>query len=398
MDKRIPGIRKYEQSSEFLDSVFTMLTHPVGHLLIDITEMKEDSYQDSDDIGVALKKLFDVNCCRIHCTERTTPQDIINAASSRRWQGEDKKLPNTPMSLNAQLRRRGNNVNVKGHRHTRQARSNAARQRSSTDPLTTSDSQEIKAKDTNMKSPSYMVPQREIQLITDFREKQDKQVGGVPQISASQARGGSFATIWIISDIDKAPCKTQFFLLQAMARRIIHVDNRPSQLPEFHRIIASRSSQGNGKMLSCLLDYFLMEIPGSIFFAEQHIFLHENRNPSRIPMVEWLHIEDLKSFDTHVPIDLELMGFARDIVVALRHDCQVQIGPSVLARTHFRDVLKIRALLRASDFVKPHDFPSVASLVLSHRITTKGGLDKFPRSVVREVVFRLANKTLLPPK
>jgi len=59
------------------------------------------------------------------------------------------------------------------------------------------------------------------------------------QLSLQPVRA-SFATIWLVRNLHLAPAETQLYLLQAMARRIIHVDSRARQLPEYHRVIATR--------------------------------------------------------------------------------------------------------------------------------------------------------------
>mmetsp|Transcript_16668 Transcript_16668/g.23336 ORF Transcript_16668/g.23336 Transcript_16668/m.23336 type:complete len:205 (-) Transcript_16668:154-768(-) len=194
----------------------------------------------------------------------------------------------------------------------------------------------------------------------------------------------------------------------------IHVDSRARQLPEFHRVVATRQHggvalnlRGRGSGISpSLLNYFLLEMPGDVIFHELAALRHEidvinkprhhrflMHRQKKAALVEWHTVEELRGFQQKVKINLELQGFLRDIVAALRHDSRVLMGPTPEARRQFSDVLKLRSLLNPIGFVRPRDFASAASQTLSHRIRPRSELVN-----VNDLVITLANKTLLPPK
>jgi len=378
MDKRIPSLKNYSECQDLLHTLFTMFTHSSGHFLIDITEMKnEHSQANCEALGLVVDKLFGMAFCTIECTCNTTPQDIINTASIQ-LEDDDSKTHVSAKSLrethggSLTARTAGRSrMTSREHRNARvvprQADPNQAYVRH-----TIGDPKHQQQKAAFLPRTTYL--NREIKSLVDYQQQQTQlQRNTISQISSgSGERQGGFSTVWMITNLHLAPRHTQLYVLQAMARRIIHVDNRAHQLPEFFRVIATRQTDSGG-LLPRLADHFLLETEGYKIFDQVSKFLVNHQQSKRHRIVDMQHIVDLRAYDKSVPIDLELQGFVRDIVTALRHDSRVRMGPSPTANRNVMDVLKIRALLSAQDFVKPHDIPGAATDVLSHRLVLRPG-------------------------
>jgi len=501
MDKRIPGIKKYDQSKTLLDSLFTLFTHSSGHILIDMADVKEDGYQNLADLGMVVKRLFDVPYCVIQCTPKTTSQDLVNAVATVKDEKGDTpsliprerghrpaihsaaKAPRSRDQLQAPGPHtlpalHGRDAVGGGNGHPNYSFGTAGSEKEhkrSTNPASfdlghpvpTSLSSDSKGKRLAFPRPTpgpavhttsnaslesrhnhttdssshtlrhynhhphdegdggdadeedYKHGVKSLQRAgTDVKKNHHGSKGiplldiprtyrpsGTPnqlngtRISLQTTSGRtSFATLWLLEDAHLLPLETQTYLLQALTRRVIHIGSKACQLPEFHRVIATRNSNVPMKLMPPVRDMFLLELRGSIVFTELHLFFISNdlgRAKRASALVEWQHIEDLKTYDKRAHIELDLSGYLRDIVAALRHDSRVRIGPSLRARKDFEDVLKIRAILSAADFVTPLDFPDAAVDVLSHRITSSR---EFDGQSIREIVSRYTNKILLPPK
>uniref|UniRef100_A0A6V3M3M8 magnesium chelatase n=1 Tax=Lotharella globosa TaxID=91324 RepID=A0A6V3M3M8_9EUKA len=405
MDKRIPSLKNYKECPDLLHTLFTMFTHASGHFLIDTTEMKSDTNSNAncEALGLVVDKMFAMAFCTIQCTCNTTPQDIINTASIQIEEDDTKTHTSAKSlrethggSLTARNAGRTRSVVPRDHRNAR----GPPRPSEPKPFVRVSVSDNMKPQHRHQPSsknsfiPRTTAINREIKSLADYQQNQTQlQRNTIAQInSGSGERQGGFSTVWIITDLHLAPHYTQLYVLQAMARRIIHVDNRAHQLPEFFRVIATRQTDRGG-LLPRLADHFLLETEGYKVFDQVSKFLVHHQQSKRHRIVDMQHIVDLRFYDKSVPIDLELQGFVRDIVTALRHDSRVRMGPSPTASRNVMDVLKIRALLSAQDFVKPHDIPAAATDVLSHRMVLRPGVSK-----VREIVMRMAAKTQMPPK
>eukprot|EP00455_Lapot_gusevi_P002813 TRINITY_DN11160_c0_g1_i2.p1 TRINITY_DN11160_c0_g1~~TRINITY_DN11160_c0_g1_i2.p1 ORF type:complete len:401 (+),score=63.70 TRINITY_DN11160_c0_g1_i2:137-1339(+) len=203
--------------------------------------------------------------------------------------------------------------------------------------------------------------------------------------------------ILLLHDLDLAPATTQVAVMEALRSRMISIDGKKYDLPSPFLLICTHRERSDDlhPLPRDLMEQFLLELQ-----LDQRLLtalIHYTR--SQTDPEQAVNIRDRLSFlrreAGEVHVSVSIAQYIRDIIVAIRQQPQMAIGPSPTASSALKSVARVHAMLCGEAAVRPLDVDSVAVDVLCHSVLLRY---VYSHDFARKLIGHLIFNVLLPPK
>lgn len=201
----------------------------------------------------------------------------------------------------------------------------------------------------------------------------------------SVRKGPVFTNIVLADEINRAPCKVQSAMLEAMEEKQVTIGEDTHKLPEPFFVLATQNpieQEGTYNLPEAELDRFLLKLNVTYPSAEEEIQIVKTQGAaSRIPVTQVLTAQDLLKFremNEQISCDDKIVEYIVQIITVTRpnlkkkteHDITryITFGASPRAGIAMLQCAKATALLAGRSYVLPEDVKNVAPMVLRHRI------------------------------
>lgn len=201
----------------------------------------------------------------------------------------------------------------------------------------------------------------------------------------SVRKGPVFTNIVLADEINRAPCKVQSAMLEAMEEKQVTIGEDTHKLPEPFFVLATQNpieQEGTYNLPEAELDRFLLKLNVTYPTAEEEIQIVKTQGAaSRIPVTQVLTAQDLLKFremNEQISCDDKIVEYIVQIITVTRpnlkkkteHDITryITFGASPRAGIAMLQCAKATALLSGRSYVLPEDVKKVAPMVLRHRI------------------------------
>ncbi len=198
--------------------------------------------------------------------------------------------------------------------------------------------------------------------------------------------GPVFHNIILADEINRAPCKVQSALLEAMAEKQVTVGKNTYKLPELFMVLATQNPiehEGTYPLPEAQLDRFLMNVMVGYPSKEEELQIldlsskvEKETKKKELKITTQKEIFDArkKSFDIH--IDQKLKDYILSLVFATRNakdydsdlEKWIRCGVSPRASIALLHCSRILALINNDSYVTPHHIRKVLPNILRHRI------------------------------
>lgn len=192
--------------------------------------------------------------------------------------------------------------------------------------------------------------------------------------------GPIFANVVLADEINRATPKTQSALLEAMEERHVTTDGVERPTPTPFMVIATQNNiemMGTFPLPEAQLDRFFGRI--SLGYPDQQNeakMLESQQISHPLEKVRTVTSPDelcaLQRAIREIHVDEKVRNYIVDIVRSTREDALIALGSSPRGSIHLMHGAQANAAIDGRSFVTPDDVKAVASLVLAHRIITRG--------------------------
>ena len=212
----------------------------------------------------------------------------------------------------------------------------------------------------------------------------------------SVRKGPVFANVILADEINRAPAKVQYAMLEAMEEKQITIGEETYKLPEPFFVLATQNpveQEGTYNLPEAELDRFLMKLVISYPAADNEIKIVQTAGKAPYVPVKQIvkasDIEALKEAAEKVTCDEKLVEYIVSILTVTRpeNSKKQQAGRTLVNTANTNDITryihfgaspragiamlqcaKVKALFAGRDFVLPEDIKAVALNVLRHRL------------------------------
>lgn len=187
-------------------------------------------------------------------------------------------------------------------------------------------------------------------------------------------KGGIFANIVMVDEINRATPRTQSALLESMEERAVTIEGRtfPLELP--FMVIATESpigSQGTYPLPEVQLDRFAVKIKVDYPNPDEELEIIEIKGK----LEEGVDSVTDRNALTHmveavreIYVGARVKRYIRDIVVSTRQRSDLSMSASPRASIALLRLSKAIAAIRRRDYVLPDDVKAIVPVVLGHRL------------------------------
>jgi len=216
--------------------------------------------------------------------------------------------------------------------------------------------------------------------------------------------GPIFANVVLADEINRATPRTQSALLEAMSERQVSADGQTYPLPRPFMVIATQNPaefEGTYPLPESQLDRFLMRIPvgyPGCDVEQQVLRSHREGEPvdALAPALDCQQISTLQEAVRQVTVDESINEYLLGIVEATRDCDDLQVGVSTRGALALYRASQANALVDGRRYVVPDDVKRLATVVLSHRVITKGYVHGGQREGVEALIGRLVDEMPVP--
>jgi MoxR-like ATPase len=187
-------------------------------------------------------------------------------------------------------------------------------------------------------------------------------------------KGGIFANIVMVDEVNRATPRTQSALLESMEERAVTIEGTtfPLELP--FMLIATESPfgfEGTYPLPEVQLDRFTIKAKVGYPDSDEELEIIELRGGAEEDIDSVTDREALMRMIVAVReiyVDAKVKRYIRDLVVSTRMRPDLRLSASPRASIAFLRLSKALAAIRRRDYVLPDDVKAVAPLVLGHRL------------------------------
>jgi MoxR-like ATPase len=187
-------------------------------------------------------------------------------------------------------------------------------------------------------------------------------------------KGGIFANVVMVDEINRATPRTQAALLEAMAERTVTIEGMTFALESPFMLIATQSSiefEGVYPLPAVQIDRFSVRMDVYDANPEEELEILALKKDVDRPAQQIVDAEAvLRMIELvqQVHVDDVLLQYMRDLIVNTRNDQRLLVGSSARGSIALRNLSKARAALQGREYVVPDDVKHVARPVLRHRL------------------------------
>ena len=215
-------------------------------------------------------------------------------------------------------------------------------------------------------------------------------------------RGPVFTNILLADEINRAPPKVQSALLEAMQELQVTVEGHTEKLPFPFMVIATQNPlefEGVYPLPEGQLDRFMVKV--SFKYPSQEIeasILKRNLTSIDIgdvkTVVSQADLQALVEKVDGVKVSDEVLAYLARVADATRNEGSLVLGASPRAMVQLVHCARARAVLAGRTYVTPEDIKSIASDVLTHRLTIDRaaalkGVSRNPEEILMAILDRV---------
>ena len=215
-------------------------------------------------------------------------------------------------------------------------------------------------------------------------------------------RGPVFANILLADEINRAPPKVQSALLESMQELQVTVEGHTEKLPVPFMVIATQNPlefEGVYPLPEGQLDRFMVKVTFKYPSRDsESSILRRNLSSIDLREVETVlaagELEALLNEAERVKVSDEVLAYLARVAEATRTEGSLVLGASPRAMVQLVHCARAKALLDGRTFVTPDDIKSVASHVLTHRLTVDRaaalkGVSRNPGAILTSILDRV---------
>jgi len=190
-------------------------------------------------------------------------------------------------------------------------------------------------------------------------------------------KGPVFTNILLADEINRAPPKVQSALLESMQELQVTVEGHTEKLPFPFMVIATQNPlefEGVYPLPEGQLDRFMVKVRLSYPSRDvEASILRRNLSSMDLDDVRTIvtmsELEALMKEVESVTVSDDVLAYLAQMAEATRSDGSLVLGASPRAMVQLLHCARARALLDGRRYVTPHDIKTIASDVLTHRLT-----------------------------
>jgi len=215
-------------------------------------------------------------------------------------------------------------------------------------------------------------------------------------------RGPIFTNILLADEINRAPPKVQSALLESMQELQVTVEGHTEKLPFPFMVIATQNPmefEGVYPLPEGQLDRFMVKV--SFRYPSKEVETNIlRRNLTNLDLNEVKTVLTVGELDAlvrqvdEVKVSDEVLAYLARVAEATRTEGALVLGASPRAMVQLLHCARAEALLKGRKYVTPDDIKSIASDVLTHRLTIDRaaalkGVSKNPEAILTSILDRV---------
>jgi MoxR-like ATPase len=187
-------------------------------------------------------------------------------------------------------------------------------------------------------------------------------------------KGGIFANIVMIDELNRAAARTQSALLEAMEERIVTIEGTTLPLEKPFMVLATQTMvnlEGTFPLPTVQLDRFYVKMTLDYPSTEEELQILNVKLGEALAITQVTDREAiLRMIEVvkNVYVDEKVLEYIRDIVVSTRNHKDVMLPASPRASIALLGMSRALAAIRGRDYVIPDDVKAIAYDVLNHRV------------------------------
>jgi len=187
-------------------------------------------------------------------------------------------------------------------------------------------------------------------------------------------KGGIFANVVMVDELNRATPRTQSALLEAMEERHVTIEGTTFPLEKPFMVLATQTVvdfEGTFPLPEVQLDRFAVKVTLDYPSTDEEL---EILSTKRAKALEVNRVTDkeaiLRMIDTvkQVYVDEKVLEYIRDIVMSTRQDKDLLLPASPRASIALLSMARAGAAARGRDYAIPDDVKGIARDVLAHRL------------------------------
>ncbi len=215
-------------------------------------------------------------------------------------------------------------------------------------------------------------------------------------------KGPVFTNVLLADEINRAPPKVQSALLESMQEFQVTVEGRTEKLPSPFMVIATENPmefEGVYPLLEGQLDRFMVKVTFGYPTPDVEAGILK-RNLSSMDLSDVTTVVTAAELDSMVrevdtvTVSDEVIAYLARMAEATRKESSLVLGASPRAMVQLLHCARARALLDGRKYVTPHDVKTIASEVLTHRLTVDRaaalkGVSRNPGGILTAILDRV---------
>ncbi len=187
-------------------------------------------------------------------------------------------------------------------------------------------------------------------------------------------KGGIFANIVMVDELNRAMPRTQSALLEAMEEHNVTIEGTTFPLEKPFMVLATQTTvniEGTFPLPEVQLDRFYVKMTLDYPSSDEELQILNVKMGEVIPVTQVTDREAiLRMIDVvrNVYVDEKVLGYIRDIVVSTRNNQDLALPASPRASIALLAMSRVRAAINGREYVIPDDVKAIAHDVLSHRM------------------------------
>jgi MoxR-like ATPase len=187
-------------------------------------------------------------------------------------------------------------------------------------------------------------------------------------------KGGIFANIVMVDELNRATPRTQSALLEAMEEKNVTIEGTTFPLEKPFMVLATQTVvdyEGTFSLPEVQLDRFMIRMLLDYPNTDEELKILASKQDQSLTVSQVTDRESiLRMIDTvrNVYVDEKVLAYIRDIVVSTRRHKDLLLPASPRASIALLGLSRARAATHGRDYVIPDDVKAIAPDVLNHRL------------------------------
>jgi MoxR-like ATPase len=214
--------------------------------------------------------------------------------------------------------------------------------------------------------------------------------------------GPIFSNFLLADEINRTTPKTQSALLEAMNESQVTIDGRSHSLPRPFMVIATQNPmefEGVYPLPEGQLDRFMVKV--SFDYPSREVEANIlKRNLSSMDLNDVRTVVTAAELDAvvrevdHVTVSDDILAYLARMAEATRNEGSLVLGASPRAMVQLLHCARAKALLDGRRYVTPNDIKTIASEVLTHRLTVDRaaalkGVSRNPEAILTAILDKV---------